>query len=79
MSGLKESSGSRWRVIMAKTEAWGRKARPMTDVTCIPSEKKKWQYACTLFRTKTLKEEAMWHVDSLLDKDCEISDYTTHF
>jgi hypothetical protein len=29
-------------------------------------EEKKWQYACRLFRTNSLKEGALWHVDPLL-------------
>jgi hypothetical protein len=42
-----------------------------------PSEKKKWWYACKLFRTNSLKEEAMWHVDLLLGNNREISSHTT--
>jgi hypothetical protein len=39
-------------------------------------EKKKWRYFCRLFRTKSLKEGAMLHVDLLLGIDRRISKYT---
>jgi hypothetical protein len=43
-----------------------------------PSEKKKWWYACRLFRTNSLlKEGAVWHVDTLLGNDHQIRNYTT--
>jgi hypothetical protein len=41
-----------------------------------PSGKKKWPYACRLFRTKSLTEGAI-HVDPLLHNDREIRKYTT--
>jgi hypothetical protein len=41
-----------------------------------PSEKKKWQYACRLFRTNSLKDEPMWHIDLLLGNDWKTSNYT---
>jgi hypothetical protein len=41
-----------------------------------PSEKK-WRYACRLFGTNSLKEGAIWHVDSLLGNDREANNYTT--
>jgi hypothetical protein len=42
-----------------------------------PSEKKKRQYACRLFWTNSLTDEAMWHIDLLLGNDCKRSNYTT--
>jgi hypothetical protein len=60
-------------------KAWGRKERPITDVTSTALGKEEWWYACRLFRRNSLKEGAKWNVDLLLGNDCEISDYTTAF
>jgi hypothetical protein len=68
---------SRRRVITMRNELRGRKARPVTDVTHSPQKKNKWQYACRLLRTNSLKEEAMWHIDLLLGNNHETSSYTT--
>jgi hypothetical protein len=52
--------------------------RLITDVTStVLGKRMKWWYASSLFRTKSLKEEAMWHRDPLLGSDHEISIYTT--
>jgi hypothetical protein len=40
-------------------------------------EKKKWQYACWISRTNSLKEGAKWHVELLLGNYHEVSNYTT--
>jgi hypothetical protein len=52
------------------------KAKPITDVTSIALGKKKWRYACKLFRTNSLKRE-QWHVDPLLGSYRGRSSYTT--
>jgi hypothetical protein len=49
----------------------GRRDRSQTS-QAQPSEKKKLRYSCRLFRTNSLKEGAVWHVDPLLDNDWEI-------
>jgi hypothetical protein len=43
----------------------------------VPSEKKKWQYACRLFETNSHKVGAMSHIDLLLGNDHGISKCTT--
>jgi hypothetical protein len=40
-----------------------------------PSENNKWFYACRLLRLNSLKEGALYHVDSLLGNDRGISKY----
>jgi hypothetical protein len=42
-----------------------------------PTDKKKWWYACRLFRTNSLKKGAVWRIDPLLGKDLETSNKTT--
>jgi hypothetical protein len=39
--GLKESNGSSWRVIVARTKPWGRDGRPITDITSTALGKEK--------------------------------------
>jgi hypothetical protein len=58
-----------WRILPPPKQNEMSKAQPL--------EKKKWQYACRLFRTKSLKEGAMWHVDPLSGNDRKTSNYTT--
>jgi hypothetical protein len=60
-----------------RNEPWGRKVRPITDITSTALGKKKWQYADRLFGTNSLKEGAMWQVDPLLGNCHERSSYTT--
>jgi hypothetical protein len=43
----------------ARVELRGRKARPITDVTTQPSEKKKWWCTLKIFGTKSLQEGVM--------------------
>jgi hypothetical protein len=49
-----------WRVITVTNEPWGRKARPITDITSIALEKEQMMVR-------------LWHVDLLLGNDCEIN------
>jgi hypothetical protein len=41
-----------------------------------PQEKKKWRYTCRLFRTNSLKEGAVWHIDPLLGNNCKTNNET---
>jgi hypothetical protein len=51
-----------------RTEPWGRKVMPITDITSTALRKEEM---------RVLKEGTMWHVDLLLGNDCAISNYTT--
>jgi hypothetical protein len=50
---------SSWRVITVRTEAQGRKERPITDIISGALGNEKWQYPFRLFRINSVKEGAM--------------------
>jgi hypothetical protein len=52
---LRGSSGSGWRVISMRNESWEGRLDQSQTSQAQPFEKKKWWYACRLFRTNRLE------------------------
>jgi hypothetical protein len=70
------SSRSGWRVNTTNNEPRGGRWDQAQTSQAQPSDKKKWWYACRLFRTNSLTEAAVWCIDPLLGKDFKTNEYS---
>jgi hypothetical protein len=78
--GLATSRREQWEQMESyhhKNRAMGKVGEAKQTSQAQPLEKKKWQCACRLFGTNSLKEDVVWLVHLLPGNNHEISNYTT--